>query len=409
MTARAQPPSGTMSAGKPTILIVAGDPSGDLHASRLIAAIRSQAPEVRVLAAGGPRMREAGAEMAASLEGLGVMGFAEVVSKLPQFAFLMRRLKRVLQQERPQLVIAVDFPGFNLRLCGEAKRAGCRVMYYIAPQAWAWGRGRLKMMASVIDKLAVVFPFEAGFFRAAGIDTEFVGHPLLESVEVKDEKAAVRDRLGVAPQSRLVALLPGSRLQEVRRLLPSMLEAARILREGCGVEVAVGAADSVPRAEIDGIVRAEARRAARRPTGPVKNVAGAVFEPRVFRGVTSDLLGAADAAVIASGSATLEAAIVGTPMVIVYRVSPVSWAIAKRIVSIDTIGLVNIVAGEKIVSEYLQDAIDPAKISEELKELVFDERKRSELGARLARVREALGEPGASRKAASIALGMVGT
>jgi lipid-A-disaccharide synthase len=384
--------------GEPKLLIVAGDPSGDLHASRLVSAIKARAPEARVLAAGGPRMRQAGAEMVASLDELGVMGFAEVLSKLPQFLLLMRHMKRVLQQEHPQLVIAVDFPGFNLRLCREAKRAGARVMYYIAPQAWAWGRGRLKLMASVIDRLAVVFPFEVGFFRAAGIDTEFVGHPLLESVGVKEDKAAGRRRLGVAPESRVVALLPGSRLQEVRRLLPSMLEVGRLLRSECGVEVAVGAADSVPREEFDGAVRAAAAR-----SGPE-----APFEPRVFRGVTSDLLAAADAAVIASGSATLEAAIVGTPMVIVYRVSPVSWAIAKRIVSIDTIGLVNIVAGEKIVSEYLQDAIDPRRMAEEVRELVFNDRKRSEVISRLAQVRSLLGEPGASEKAAAMALGMVG-
>ena len=397
-----------MSAGKPKLLIVAGDPSGDLHASRLVSAIRARAPEARVLAAGGPRMREAGAEMVASLDGLGVMGFAEVLSKLPQFLLLMRRMKRILQQEQPQLVIAVDFPGFNLRLCREAKRAGARVMYYIAPQAWAWGRGRLKLMASVIDRLAVVFPFEVAFFRAAGIDTEFVGHPLLESVGVKEDKAAVRRRLGIAPEGRVVALLPGSRLQEVRRLLPSMLEVGRLLRGEYGVEVAVGAADSVPSEAVDGAVRACSRPAGLRPPGRGRSGAETPFEPRVFRGVTSDLLAASDAALIASGSATLEAAIVGTPMVIVYRVSPVSWAIAKRIVSIDTIGLVNIVAGEKIVSEYLQDAIDPHRIAEELRELVFDDRKRSDVSSRLARVRSSLGEPGASAKAAAMALGMVG-
>lgn len=347
--------------------------------------------------------------MVAALDGLGVMGFAEVVSKLPQFASLMRHMKHLLQREQPQLVIAVDFPGFNLRLCKEAKRVGCRVMYYIAPQAWAWGRGRLKLMASVIDRLVVVFPFEVGFFRGAGIHTEFVGHPLLESVEVNDERAAVRARLGIDPESRLVALLPGSRLQEVRRLLPPMLQAASILRERWNVEAAIAAADSIPVEEIERAVRAGSRSGGPKAAGSGGRTGGLPGVPRVFRGVTSELLGVADAAVVASGSATLEAAIVGTPMVVVYRVSPLSWAIAKRIVSIDTIGLVNIVAGKKVVSEYLQDAVDPVRISEELRQLVFDERTRSEMCAELARVREALGEPGASRRAASIALGMVGT
>ncbi len=372
------------------ILIVAGDPSGDLHASRLITEIRQKAPRVRVLAAGGPRMSATGATMVASLEGLGVMGFAEVFSKLPRFLHLMYQLKKCLKREQPQLVIAVDFPGFNLRLCSEAKRRGSKVMYYIAPQVWAWGRGRLRLMASVIDKLVVVFPFEVNFFRAHGIETEFVGHPLLESAVVSRDREEVKQRLGMRAGVPVVALLPGSRLQEVRRLLPPMLESARRLEAAARVEVAVGAAEAIPQQEID------------------RTVSRLGVPARVIRGATSELLQVSDAAVIASGSATLEAAIHGTPMVIVYRVSPISWAIARRLVSIDTIGLVNIVAGKKIVPEYLQDGIDPQRISEDLRGFLFDEKKRGELSAELKRVSEALGDSGASERAAKIALGMMG-
>jgi lipid-A-disaccharide synthase len=305
-------------------------------------------------------------------------------------------MRKFMESEQPQLVIAVDFPGFNLRLCKEAKRAGAAVMYYIAPQAWAWGRGRLKLMASVIDRLVVVFPFEVAFFRAAGIDAEFVGHPLLESVSISGEKRDAKQRLGIDSDRRLVALLPGSRVQEVRRLLPAMLEAALLLRQTYPVRIAIAAADSISDREIERAIAGSS--GGRLASGWA----------RVFRGVTSELLHASDVAVIASGSATLEAAIVGTPMVIVYRVSPASWAIARRIVSIDSIGLVNIVAGKKIVSEYLQDAVDPVRISGEMKELLCDDAKRSELIVQLRRVRDSLGEPGASEKAAAIALSMIG-
>ncbi|MCX5800686.1 MAG: lipid-A-disaccharide synthase [Candidatus Eisenbacteria bacterium] len=371
------------------ILIVAGDVSGDLHASRLIQALRKAAPNVRVFAAGGPMMRAAGANMVASLEGLSVMGFTEVLSKLPAFYSLMQQLKRFMQHEQPQLVIAIDFPGFNLRLCKEAKKLGISVLYYIAPQIWAWGKNRINLMAKVVDKVAVVFPFELDIYRKRGLDASFVGHPLLEAVSVGGDKGVVRRRLGLPTGLPLVALLPGSRIHEVRRLLPRMLESADLLAQRTRITLAVGAASSVPGSEFERMTR------------------GFRLPVRVLRGVTSELLYVSDVAVVASGSATLEAAIVGTPMVILYGVSPVSWFIARKLVALDYVGMVNIVAGRKIVSEYLQNEIEPGKISTELHELIFNERKRSDLIARLASVRDSLGGSGASEKVAAIALGML--
>jgi len=368
---------------------MAGEASGDLHASRLVRALKESAPDVEVLGMGGPRMREAGTTMVASPEHLGVMGFTEVFSKLPSFLSLMWKVKKVMEREQPQLVIAIDFPGFNLRLCKHAKRLGISVMYYIAPQVWAWGQRRVKFMASFVDKVAVVFPFEVDFYREHGLDVEFVGHPLLESVRVDGDKTELRRTLGFSTDFPVVALLPGSRMQEVRRLLPGMLTAATLLSERRRVELAVGAADNALLSEIEKI------RA--RFDVPV----------RVLEGRSSELLYVSSAALIASGSATLEAAIVGTPMIIVYRVSPLSWAIARRLVAIDSIGLVNIVAGKKIVSEYLQNDIDPVKISDELSELVFNEHKRRELIAELDSVESSLGRPGASKRAAVLALSML--
>lgn len=371
------------------ILIVAGEASGDLHASRLIQALKSAEPHVQVFAAGGPKMRAAGANMVASLEGLSVMGFTEVLSKLPAFYGLMQKLKRFMQHEQPQLVIAIDFPGFNLRVCKEAKSLGISVLYYIAPQIWAWGRNRINLMARVVDRVAVVFPFELDIYRERGLDVGFVGHPLLESVSVSGEKRILRRKLGLSAELPVVALLPGSRVHEVRRLLPRMLESALLVAQKRRVELAIGAASSVPASEFERIIK--------RLCVPVL----------VLRGVSSELLYVSDAAVIASGSATLEAAIVGTPMVIVYRVSPLSWLIARKLVALDYIGMVNIVAGEKIVSEYLQDEIDPRKISDELEELIFNEQRRSEVIAHLQSVRESLGGPGASEKVAAMALSML--
>jgi lipid-A-disaccharide synthase len=371
------------------ILIMAGEASGDLHASRLVRALKDAAPDVEVLGMGGSRMREAGTRMVASPEHLGVMGFTEVLSKLPYFLRLMWKVRTAMERERPQLVIAVDFPGFNLRMCKYAKRLGIPVMYYIAPQVWAWGQGRVKFMESYVDKIAVVFPFEVDFYGEHGVAAEFVGHPLLESVCIKGDKSELKAKLGFSSELPVLALLPGSRMQEVRRLLPGMLEAARLLSAKNRVEVAIGAADEALAEEI-------------RAIGARTDVPA-----RVLEGRSTELLHVSSAAIVASGSATLEAAIVGTPMIIVYRVSPVSWAIARRLVAIDSIGLVNIVAGKKIVSEYLQNDIDPAKISEELSELIFDEQRRRELIANLDLVESSLGRPGASKRAATLALSML--
>lgn len=371
------------------ILIVTGDVSGDLHGSNLIKAIRETAPHVHVFAAGGPMMRSAGADMIASLENLGVMGFTEVLTRLPAFYRLMQKLKRFMQDEQPKLVIAIDFPGFNLRLCGEAKKLGIPVLYYIAPQIWAWGRKRINLMARVVNRVAVVFPFEPVIYRERGIDASFVGHPLLESISVKGEKSAAKEKLGLSGEGSLVALLPGSRLHEVRRLLPGMLEAALILSRRKSVRVAVSAATSVPMVEFEKITK--------RFSLPVS----------ILRGVNSELLYVSDAAIVASGTATLEAAIIGTPMVIVYRVSPLSWFIARRIVAVDYVGMVNIVAGRKIASEYLQNEIKPRKISEELEELIFNSQERAKIIESLAEVKTALGSPGASKRVAAIALSML--
>jgi len=336
-------------------------------------------------------MSATGAQAVASFENMGVMGFTEVLSRLPAFYQLMKKLKQFMQCQQPQLLITIDFPGFNLRLCGEARKLGIPVLYYITPQIWAWGKNRINLMARSVNKVAVVFPFEPEIYRQRGIEVSFVGHPLLESVRVSGEKGAVKEKLGLPGDLPVLALLPGSRVHEVRRLLPDMLKTALILAQRRKIAVAVSAAPSVPEEEFDRITA--------RFSLPVS----------ILRGVNSELLYSSNAAIVASGSATLEAAILGTPMVIVYRVSPLSWFIAGRIVSIDHVGMVNIVAGRKIVPEYLQGGIAPERISVELEEMIFDEERRKVIVSNLAGVKAALGSPGASKKVAAIALGMVGS
>lgn len=374
---------------EPRILIVAGEASGEAHAARLAQALKVQAPGCEIYGVGGPQMRAAGVHLLAE-EDLGVIGFSEVLRRLPALQRVRRRLDRFLEDERPDLFVPVDYPGFNLRLCDIAKRYGIRVMYYISPQVWAWGRGRIKKIARRVDKMVTILPFEQSLYEAAGVDVEFVGHPLLESLEPEVSPEEFRREIGARGHERIVGLLPGSRDQEVARLFPIMLETARRLQSERADLRFVAAAASVQREEQLGRL-------------------GRSHVPliQVVRGRTRSVLQGSDLVLVASGTATLEAACLETPMVVLYRLSFLSWLIGRALIRVPHIALANLVAGERVVPELIQYDAVPSKVAKAAAGLLDSTERMSAVRAKLREVKNRLGTRGASERAASAALSLV--
>ncbi len=360
------------------LFVSAGEASGDRHAAGLVRALRRRVGDLEIRGLGGPQLEAEGAALLARIEDLSVLGFAEVARKLPFFRRLMARAMEEIAAFDPHLVLPVDYPGFNLRLGRRARARGRRVAYYIAPQVWAWRRDRRPGIGRAVDKLLVVFPFEEPLFREAGIDAEFVGHPLLDEMPEPTPPEAVRGLLGVGAEAPLLALLPGSRPQEVGQILPLLAAGARRLA-GRGVRAAVSRAPGL----------AEAHFAAARAAGIP-----------VWTGAAAALARAADAALVASGTATLETGLLGTPLAVVYRTGRVNWEMARALVKIRTVGLVNIAAGGNRIPELLQGALTPERVAGTAERLLFDPREREEQRAYLAPLRERLGGGGAAEKAA---------
>jgi lipid-A-disaccharide synthase len=354
------------------LFVSAGEPSGDRHAAALVRALRRRR-DVEIRGLGGPALEREGATLLARVEDLSVVGFSEVARRLPFFARLLRRAENEIAAWRPHLVLPVDYPGFNLRLARRARRRGVPVAYYIAPQVWAWRRERRPGVGRAVDRLLVVFPFEEPLFREAGVNAVFVGHPLLDPDEDPRDREAVREELGVEPGRPLLALLPGSRKQEVERILPPLLEGSARVREAT---VVTSRAPGVPRALVDGAAR-------------------------VWEGSAGDLVRAADAALVASGTATLETGLAGTPLAVVYRTGAVNWSVARALVKLRTVGLVNIAAGGNRVPELLQGDLTPERVAAVAERLLFDPRERAEQRRYLATLRDRLGGGGAAARAAA--------
>ena len=366
-------------------MLSCGEPSGDLYAGALIRELRALAPSIHVRGLGGPECAAAGGEMLADYRHLSVTGLTEPLAKFPRYVATLRRLVESARRERPDVLVAIDFPDFNFRLAHRLKGLGVPVVYYIGPQLWAWRRGRLKTIGRIANLLLVIFPFEEAIYRDAGIPVQFVGHPLVELAKPTGaESFRRRHQLSDGP---IVAILPGSRPNEVRRILPDLLAgAARIRAALPDVQFVVARAPNLDDHLFD-------------PVAAIRLDRLIVVEQE-----TDAALSAADLALTASGTATVQTAIHDTPMVIVYRVSPLTYRVLRRLVTVDSIGMVNLIAGEQIVPELIQDALTPQAVATEAIAMLTDTARRARVREGLARVRERLGGPGASRRAAEAIL-----
>jgi lipid-A-disaccharide synthase len=379
-----------MSHNPGTVMIVAGETSGDLHGSYLVRAMLGIAPDLQFRGIGGRLMQEAGVELMAHAADMAVVGLTEVIVKLNQIRRVLNLMKTSLKTRRPDLLILIDYPDFNLMLGKAAKACGVPVFYYISPQVWAWRRGRIKKIRSIVDKMAVILPFEETLYRDEGVDATYVGHPLLDTVRTKYSRQEALEKFGLREGVTTVGLLPGSRDTEIARLLPVMLTAAEILLKKLPrVQFILPLAESLELSFVENLL------------GP------SPVPVRVIRHDTYDAIGLSDIVIVASGTATLETALLGKPMVIVYKVSPVSYYIGKKVITVEHIGLANLIAGRTIVPELIQDEANPERIASEVINILNDRDRLDKMKADLTKIREALGRPGAAERAARLACGML--
>ena len=370
------------------LFIVAGESSGDRHGAHLVEELNRRG-DYEIHGVGGPMMKERGVELLADITDIAVIGSVEVLKNYRRYRRVFDSVLDFLERERPAAIILIDYPGFNIRLAKKVKKRGLplKVIYYISPQVWAWGGRRKKTIARNVDKMIVILPFEVDVYRDAGLDVEFAGHPLLDSVAGGTTRDELKRKLGVG-DGFIVGFLPGSRENEVVKLLPIMLRSARM------IEKRVGRVHCVMPERLGLDAGTEDRLLSASPVAPL-------------RADTRRIMSGSDLVVVASGTATLECAIFGTPMVIVYKVSMITALLVRLLIRIPCIGLVNIVAGKSIVPELLQFRARPRLIADEVVSILENRQRYGRMKADLAGVREALGEPGASSRAAKIISGLV--
>jgi lipid-A-disaccharide synthase len=364
-------------------MMVAGEASGDLHGGRLVEALHRFAPHLVVEGMGGLRMREAGVHLLADARETAVVGITELWEKRRSLSVSLRRLRDHLQRVHPALLVCIDFPDFNLLLARTAHRLGIPVCYYISPQVWAWRRGRIRTIRRVVRKMLVLFPFEEPLYRQAGVDVTFVGHPLLDSLATVPSREVSRDSLGIPEGAQVLGLLPGSRQAEIRRHLPLLLGAAsRLIVANPGLHLLLGVAPPLD------------------PTAIEQIVAASPVQVQVVHGRTHEVIRAADLLLAVSGTVTLEAAVLGTPMLITYRLGLLSSIVAGLLVRVRHIGLPNLVAGEGIVPELIQFQATPERLARAASEILNSPERQARMRTALAEVRRRLGTPGATERAA---------
>jgi lipid-A-disaccharide synthase len=367
-------------------MISCGEPSGDLYAGALATEILRADPAAVITGFGGARLEAAGASLIDHFSGLSVTGLLEVARLLPRTYATYRRIVRDAETTRPDVFVAIDFPDFNFMLARALKKRGIPVVYYISPQLWAWRRGRMRTMRRIADLVLVIFPFEEAIYREAGIPVQWVGHPLLDLAEVPQPRTAFLSTAGLDPHRPVVALLPGSRRNEVHAILPGLAGAAALIRE------------RMPNVQF---LAARAPHLADDLFAALHSIHDGVA---VIDGQADHVLAAADLALVASGTVTVQAALHECPMVVVYRLSPLTYTLGKPFVHVNTYAMANLVAGERIVPELIQDAFTPDAVAAEAMKVLGDPAHAARVREALGRVRAKLGTPGASRRAAEAVL-----
>jgi lipid-A-disaccharide synthase len=370
------------------VMISCGEPSGDLYAGALAREIRDLDPSSIITGFGSDKLREAGATLVSDFSGLSVTGLLEVVRLLPKTYATYRQLIAHARDQRPDVFVAIDFPDFNFRLAAAVRALGVPVVYYISPQLWAWRPGRMKTMQRIADKVLVIFPFEEAIYQQAGVPVQWVGHPLLDAPQDPEPRETFLRRHGLDPSKRIVALLPGSRRNELREILPDLLESARLIaRAVTGVQFVLARAPHLP----DDVFE------------PLRAGAGEVAVS-VIEGSADRLLASAELALVASGTITVQAALHECPMVVVYRLSPMTYRLGRPFVRVDTFAMANLVAGRKVVPELIQDDFTPEAVAHEALAILRNPEHAATVKRDLSEVRRQLGPPGASRRAAEAVL-----
>ena len=376
--------------GSKKILLVAGEVSGDLHGSHLVQAIRSVDPEIRFFGVGGEGLEKVGMKILYPSQSLSVVGITEVFFKLGAVLKALQGLKKSMDRERPDLVILIDFPDFNLRLAKIAHRRGIPILYYISPQVWAWRPKRIHLIARLVTKMIVLFPFEVPLYEAVGVDVDWVGHPLLDTVKPTLSKERAFQQFGLDPNRRTIGLLPGSRIHEIERLLPPLLASAHLLQQEIpDLQFVIPLAPGLPKTLL---------------TPWMENISVPL---KIVEGFTYDVMNLSELLIAASGTVTLEGAILGKPMIIIYKVSLLSSWVARALVRLDHIGLVNLVAEKEIAPELLQKDANPQRISGEALRILRDPLLSRKMVESMGEVRQKLGEPGAAQRAAHITLSLL--
>ncbi|MFP4226305.1 MAG: lipid-A-disaccharide synthase [Desulfobacterales bacterium] len=369
------------------VLIIAGETSGDFHGAHLVGAMRQKDPHIYFCGMGGDRLKAQGVELLMEAHEISVVGITEVISKLPRVFAGISAIKKIFKRRRPDLVILIDFPDFNLHIAKLAKRQGLSVLYYISPQIWAWRAGRIEKIRRYVDQMAVILPFEQAFYQRHNVPATFVGHPLLDYYTEQDTAIEGDGRDG-----RMIGILPGSRRGEIEKNLPVMLAAATRIREAYpDIRFLISIAPGIDRQWMSQIIEPY------RKNVDIEQVGGSVR--RVFE--NSSLI------LAASGTVTLETAIFGVPMIIIYRISAISYRLGRALVNVNHIGLVNIIADERVVPELIQEAASPAAIAREAGDILSRPERMQEIRQKLKTVRHRLGTPGAAERTADIALNML--